>query len=54
MEVSSGVDEGEQVIVVGQDGLSEGTPISVLVADGVQVARAPTPDEAAGGTVEVS
>ena len=30
VEVLEGVSEGEQVIVVGQDGLSEGTPIHVL------------------------
>lgn len=41
VEVLDGVIEGEQVIVVGQDGLSEGTPINVLAADGVRMARAP-------------
>jgi RND family efflux transporter MFP subunit len=30
VEALSGVDEGEQVVVVGQDGLSDGTPIRVL------------------------
>ena len=30
VEVLSGVSEGESVIVVGQDGLSDGTPIQVL------------------------
>lgn len=32
VEVLSGVGEGEQVVVVGQDGLSDGTPIAVLAA----------------------
>ncbi len=30
LEVRAGVEEGEPVIVVGQDGLSEGTPIEIL------------------------
>ncbi|MEE9293195.1 MAG: efflux RND transporter periplasmic adaptor subunit, partial [Acidobacteriota bacterium] len=30
VEVVSGITDGEQVVVVGQDGLSEGTPIQVL------------------------
>jgi RND family efflux transporter MFP subunit len=30
VEALTGVDEGEQVVVVGQDGLSDGTPIRVL------------------------
>jgi len=30
VEIVSGVAEGEQVVVVGQDGLSEGTPVQVL------------------------
>ncbi len=30
VEVSSGVSEGERIIVVGQDGLSDGTPIQIL------------------------
>jgi RND family efflux transporter MFP subunit len=34
VEVLSGVSEGEMVIVVGQDGLSEGTPIQVLSGTG--------------------
>lgn len=40
VEVVSGVAEGEQVITVGQDGLSEGTPIHVLAVDGDPIARA--------------
>ena len=34
VEVLTGVSEGEMVIVVGQDGLSEGTPIQVLSGSG--------------------
>lgn len=30
MEVLEGLEEGAQVVVVGQDGLSDGTPIRVL------------------------
>jgi hypothetical protein len=30
VEVLSGVSEGEKIIVVGQDGLSDGTPIQIL------------------------
>ena len=30
VEVLSGVSEGERIIVVGQDGLSDGTPIQIL------------------------
>ena len=30
VEVTAGLSEGEQIIVVGQDGLSDGTPINVL------------------------
>jgi RND family efflux transporter MFP subunit len=48
VEVLAGVEEGEQVIVVGQDGLSEGTPINVLAADGVQVAHAPAGTQGPG------
>ncbi len=43
VEVLDGVEEGEQIIVVGQDGLSEGTPINVLAVDGVQTAQRPSP-----------
>jgi membrane fusion protein (multidrug efflux system) len=32
VEVSSGVEEGDAVVVVGQDGLSDGTPIRILEA----------------------
>ncbi len=34
VEVTSGLSEGEKIVTVGQDGLSDGTPIQVLVDDG--------------------
>ncbi len=34
VEVLAGVEEGENVVVVGQEGLSEGTPVSLLPAAG--------------------
>ena len=50
VEVVSGVDEGELVVVVGQDGLSEGTPLQVLRGAPQQVAQAETPAETAPGS----
>ena len=34
LEVLSGVEEGETVVIVGQDGLSDGTPIEILATTG--------------------
>jgi len=34
VEVLAGVDENETVVVVGQDGLSDGTPVQILTANG--------------------
>jgi membrane fusion protein, multidrug efflux system len=45
VEVISGLAEGDRVIVVGQDGLSEGTPIRILEGPG---AEAPAPRRAEG------
>jgi len=45
VEVVSGLAEGDRVIVVGQDGLSEGTPIRILEGPG---AEAPAPRRAEG------
>jgi membrane fusion protein (multidrug efflux system) len=42
VEVLAGVDEGELVIVVGQDGLSDGTPINILGTEGTATAPVPT------------
>jgi len=47
VEVLSGIAEGDAVIVVGQDGLSDGTPVRILRKDGVDAAPAPT--RVAGG-----
>ena len=42
VEILEGVAEGEQVVVVGQDGLSDGTPIEVLGVQGGEAwARSP-------------
>jgi membrane fusion protein (multidrug efflux system) len=41
VEAVSGLEEGEQVVVVGQDGLSDGTPVQILSPDGE--VSAPTP-----------
>jgi membrane fusion protein (multidrug efflux system) len=42
VEVRDGVSEGELVIVVGQDGLSDGTPINILAGDAERVAQGPS------------
>jgi len=47
VEIVSGVDEGEQVVVVGQDGLSEGTPLQVLGGAPRQTARTDSAGETA-------
>ncbi len=43
LEVRSGLAEGEQVVVVGQDGLSEGTPIEILRTVDIGGERSATP-----------
>lgn len=48
VELRSGVQEGENVIVVGQDGLSDGTPIQVLRTTGLRTTGLP-PLRTAGG-----
>ena len=49
VEILSGVNEGEQVVVVGQDGLSEGTPLQVLPgADQPMAQGEPSPGVPAG------
>jgi membrane fusion protein (multidrug efflux system) len=42
VEVASGLEESDRVIVVGQDGLSDGTPIQILEGPGAEAA-APQP-----------
>jgi membrane fusion protein (multidrug efflux system) len=46
VEVISGVEDGERVVVIGQDGLSDGTPIAELRGDG---AAGRPPAERQGG-----
>jgi membrane fusion protein (multidrug efflux system) len=53
VEVASGVDEGESVVVIGHDGLSDGTPIEVLRADGART-EAPARAEPPAGEQERS
>ncbi len=47
VEVLSGVSEGEEIVVVGQDGLSDGTPIQIL--SGLGEDNASKPQDAASG-----
>jgi len=50
VEVVSGLSAGDSVIVVGQDGLSDGTPIQILERDGSAAAETmQTADSTAGG-----
>ena len=47
LEVLGGVEQGEQIVVVGQDGLSDGTPVEILAsADGAPV---PGPESEGAG-----
>jgi membrane fusion protein (multidrug efflux system) len=46
VEIASGLEEGDRVIVVGQDGLSDGTPITILEGPG---AERTAPRQARGG-----
>jgi membrane fusion protein (multidrug efflux system) len=49
VEVLEGIDESDQVIVVGQDGLGDGTPIQILKSDGVvRASSRPEPGSHAG------
>jgi membrane fusion protein (multidrug efflux system) len=49
VEVLEGLDDGEELIVLGQDGLAEGTPISILADQSEQpVQRAAMPGKAGG------
>jgi membrane fusion protein, multidrug efflux system len=47
VEVLAGLEEGERIVVVGQDELSDGTPIQVLTAGLAGPAPAPAPAEGA-------
>ncbi len=48
VEVASGLEENDRVIVVGQDGLSDGTPVRVLEGPGAQ-SSAPPPSQVSPG-----
>ncbi len=53
LEISSGLAEGEVVVTVGQEGLNDGYPVSVLEwADGQEgpALQAPSPQRVAGGS----
>ncbi|GMR23676.1 MAG: hypothetical protein BMS9Abin37_2127 [Acidobacteriota bacterium] len=61
VEVLSGLEVGERVIVVGQDGLTDGTPIQVLKGPGADEAPSPAraanferPPGAPGGGMDLS
>jgi len=45
VEIINGVNDDELVVVVGQDGLSEGTPLQILTAAPQKTARADTPPD---------
>jgi RND family efflux transporter MFP subunit len=49
VEVVSGVAETDRVVVVGQDGLSDGTPIRVVTAGGEPAEAAPAPESPGKG-----
>ena len=50
LEVLSGVEEGETLVVVGQDGLSDGTPIEVLKVQGGDAGASGAPGSSASDT----
>ncbi len=49
VEVLSGLSEEDRVVVVGQDGLSHGTPVFVLKGPGAEAGSEPTPSGVARG-----
>jgi membrane fusion protein (multidrug efflux system) len=49
VQIVSGVEAGEQVVIVGQDGLSDGTPLQVLPAAGETIAERPAAPPVARG-----
>ena len=54
VEVTSGLDRGDRVIVVGQDGLTDATPVQILVGPGAEERPARTAGAAAGGGFEMT
>lgn len=55
VEVTSGLARGDRVIVVGQDGLTDATPVQILVGPGAEEAPVQTAERgAAGGGFEMT
>ena len=54
VEVTSGLDRGDRVIVVGQDGLTDATPVQILAGPGAEEPPARTAGAAAGGGFEMT
>ena len=52
VEVTSGLDRGDRVIVVGQDGLTDATPVQILVGPGAEERPVRTAGGASGMTEE--
>jgi membrane fusion protein (multidrug efflux system) len=50
VEIASGLDENDRVIVVGQDGLSDGTPIRILEGPGAEQASPRRAEGSPGGS----
>ena len=50
VEVTSGLDRGDRVIVVGQDGLTDATPVQILVGPGAEERPVRTAGGAGGGS----
>lgn len=54
VEVTSGLDRGDRVIVVGQDGLTDATPVQILVGPGAEERPVRTAGSAPGGGFEMT
>ena len=54
VEVTSGLDRGDRVIVVGQDGLTDATPVQILAGPGAEERPARTAGAASGGGFEMT
>lgn len=54
VEVTSGLDRGDRVIVVGQDGLTDATPVQILVGPGAEERPVRTAGGAPGGGFEMT
>ena len=54
VEVTSGLDRGDRVIVVGQDGLTDATPVQILAGPGAEERPVRTAGGAPGGGFEMT